>query len=255
MNQINFIEFNKLKEEYNVMKASHDILYEEYKVLADEWLDLLRKHDKIAKIIGRDFYPDKHDMMAEKYDIVEKNNKLLDEIEIKMVAQLVIDLSGKYAYYFCGTMDLENKYVHRWLYTTLDSIKEPITFVEWLDKFIEGTLTDTHIEELYERFHEMNECGSIFTHMKITKEDNISKRIEETKELMYKFIEEDREERAIMKRFRDDIDDGYDVSDEIVSNEALCHFYLKIGKYFIFGINLDGPFKTFQFLTNQKKII
>jgi hypothetical protein len=45
------------------------------------------------------------------------------------------------------------------------------------------------------------------------------------------------------------------INDEIISNESLCHFYLKIGIYYLYAINLDGPFETYQYVTRNGRLL
>ena len=93
------------------------------------------------------------------------------------------------------------------------------TVTGWLDKFDQGTLTDTNIQHLCQGFETINECGALFSYMQISKDNNRYKQIEETNKLLD------------AKEFMDNN------HDDVALNH---HFYLRIGSYYyVYGINLD----------------
>jgi hypothetical protein len=191
--------------------------------------------------------------MIKEYNEFEKNistnidlyNTICHKKTTKLIEYITTNLSqnNKYAYYFCGRPTYDPKYIDEWFSSAFDELQykisnhyRDITFADWLDKINKGVLSETDIEEIYETFEGLNECGSIFTYIKICKDDNLSERIKETQSLLVKFAKEN----------------DYDINDDIILNESQCHFYFKIGVYYVFGVNLDGPFDTFKYI--QKKL-
>ncbi len=184
--------------------------------------------------------------MVEEYNKIQllNNNNDLDITHINMIKYLTIDLSPSiYAYYFQGAGSENGGYspedIVLWFSETFELLQKDypiiyqhITFADWLNKIYNGSLSNIDIKNICNNFHKFNECGAIFTYIKISKENNIEERIEETKKLLYEYATKNDET----------------VNDEIVKNEALCHFYLNIGAYYIFGINLDAPFETYEYM-------
>lgn len=159
------------------------------------------------------------------------------------------DLSGKYAYHIRG-MAVGNgslkRYIHEtyfeWFLSKLEvydyQLDEPGVLDNWLSKFTEGTLTDEEIYELESEFHDFN-CNSYFNYSKISLEDNLAECIMESERLLREYLEEN-------ERYYSDGDDVPEIySDGDIANEILCHFYIKFGKYYVYGINLDSPMNIF----------
>lgn len=69
------------------------------------------------------------------------------ENELKLIKNIMQDLSGKYAYYICGTTEYDNTEIIFWLKRTFEYLDEKITFADWLNKFVEGSFTDAHIRQ------------------------------------------------------------------------------------------------------------
>jgi hypothetical protein len=178
------------------------------------------------------------------YKDYDEYTEIICKKETELVDYITTDLTQhKYACYICGHLKYNPTDIHELLSETYNELEneyanyKSISFADWLDRFNKDTLDEFDIKEIYRNFGLLNECGAIFTYIHICKEDNISKRIEETKKLLNDFA---------MKNKKDF---NYPIDDEIISNESLCHFYLKIGIYYIYAINLDSPFKTFQYIT------
>lgn len=171
----------------------------------------------------------------------EKESELVDYITTNLTQQT-------YAYYIYGHSKYNPTDISDLLSESYNELEyeytnyKSISFADWLDRFNKGTLSEFDINKIYEIFEGNNESGSLFTYIHICKEDNILKRIEETKKLLYDFAINNKE------------DFNYPINDEIISNESLCHFYLKIGIYYLYAINLDGPFETYQYVTKNNML-
>lgn len=180
------------------------------------------------------------------YENYNEYAEIICKKETELVDYITTDLTQqKYAYYICGHTKYNPTDIQELLSETYNELEneyanyKSISFADWLDRFNKGTLNEFDIKEIYRYFGLLNECGAIFTYIHICKEDNISERIEETKKMLYDFAIKNKK------------DLNYQIDDEIISNESLCHFYLKIGIYYLYAINLDGPFKTFQYVTRN----
>lgn len=153
--------------------------------------------------------------------------KLFHELKTELVACIAEDITeSDTAYYLEGNFYFDVSQLTELLSCAFDHLRYEISFSEWFDRFRQGTVTDLDINEIYYKFKLMNESGSLFTYAKISTTDDISERIKETKMWLYKYAK----------------NEGTDVNEKMVLKEAMCHFYLKIGKYYFYGINLDCPF-------------
>jgi hypothetical protein len=184
------------------------------------------------------------------YDNYNKYAEKSRENKSELVDYLTTNLTEKkYAYYIYGHSKYNPTDISDLLSESYNELEfeyanyKLITFTDWLDRFNKGTLNQFDINKIYEVFEGNNESGSLFTYIHICKEDNLSKRIEETKKLLYDFAINNKE------------DFDMPINDEIISNESLCHFYLKIGIYYLYAINLDGPFETYQYVTRNGRLL
>jgi hypothetical protein len=171
--------------------------------------------------------------MADKTEYLEKEK----------IKNMTINLSGENTFYLKGNDEFSIDDIWEWLNYCYDypdyQLDEPseLSFIDWLEKFKNGTLNENEIEIICYYLHFMHECGSLFTHIKISMENQLNIRIEEVK------IE-----------LKECANEYYkDITDEQIDKEALYHFYFKIGEYYIFVMCLDSPFETFKYLEKNKK--
>lgn len=158
----------------------------------------------------------------------------------------ITNLSGKYAYYIDGITDFDLEDFCTLVFCPRHSVNEKtqndITYEEWITKFIEGTLSEFEINEIIEMFDAGAQNESLVYHLHVSKDDSLQENIEKVKLLLINHINEFNERNE---------DEEWVYSESDIANEALCHFYVKVGAYYIFGINLDDPLETYTYLTRH----
>jgi hypothetical protein len=120
-------------------------------------------------------------------------------------------------------------------------------FLNWemyylLLKFEKGTLTDKDVAKIYTTFDAFNESGSCITFMIISKKDDLKGCVEKAKKWLYNKMKEYWDNEGY-----DDLREKYGMfemlaSEERINKEVLYHSYMKIGQYYMFGINHDNYF-------------
>lgn len=160
---------------------------------------------------------------------------------LELFKKHTINLSGENAVYIhgLGKFDIvsyfdaiDNIEVYNKTYTESKMIS-------FTNKFIQGTLTKDNIELIINKFNEDAEEESVIYYFNIDIEDNLPQRIDETRTKLKKYVECLHEDYHNNK---------YKIvaTNEDIEQELSKYYYIKIGKYYLYGVNIELLFHNCQ---------
>lgn len=152
-----------------------------------------------------------------------------------------INLSGENAIYTYGLGNFDPvRY-----FDTIDNIEvynktyTKSRMISFTNKFIQGTLTKDNIELIINQFNEEAEEEHDMYYFNIDIEDNLPHRIDEMREKLKQYACSSHED------YHDNIYKIV-VTNEDIEQELTKYFYIKIGKYYLYGLNVPSVFNKCQ---------
>ena len=110
--------------------------------------------------------------------------------------------------------------------------------ISFTNKFIEGTLLPQDIELIINQFNENAARESDIYYFSIDKEDHLTQHIETTRTKIKEYLEQ-------IHCYDWDEDSKYQIiaTNEDIENELKKYYYIKIGEYYLYGINIEESFR------------
>jgi hypothetical protein len=164
------------------------------------------------------------------------------EVErLELFKKNMINLSGENAHYIYGLGNFDPVSY----FDTLDNIEvynktcTKSKMISFTNKFMQGTLTKDNIELIINQFNEEAEEESDIYYFNIDVEDNLPHRIDETRAKLKKYLECAHEDYH---------DNKYKIiaTNEDIEQELSKYYYIKIGKYYLYGVNIELLFHKCQ---------